>query len=476
MKTTRSFSSMLTAVILLCASTAPRSMAGAILAAGNLVPCEVCDAQARRRVAVMPVNVGELPTQIRVPGAAAAERLRDRIESALSMSPTLIAVNRSHLDAVLTEQRLASSAAFSPAGRPQGGRMIAAQLLLYADVERLDVSTRTENNTTDDTADFVRQANERESAAASADATAEEIRRQTELLTGALGAGGTPMGAAVGAGADIAASSAASRGSALRNEAADLRERARLDSTRTADRRDEITVELVIGWRAIDVATGRVVANGRTSVKEKGRREAHVVQTASSSKSVADDTPDSAIVNRATDRIVDRLRKQIELSLSQEPFRAKVAAISGEQVILNAGSDIGVRVGDVFGIRRVNDSIVDPDTGLALRIETAPLGALQVERVQDGVSFARIVRQMSAPRVGDDLEWVGLLVSPEQLPRVRAESERRKSAREARLAEARLESLQEEREQHGTRTPATDLFDRFGGDPNLQAVDRLVRN
>lgn len=60
-----------------------------------------------------------------------------------------------------------------------------------------------------------------------------------------------------------------------------------------------------------------------------------------------------------------------------------VAAVDGEQVVLNVGAKTGIKVGDHMSVERVTSTIKDPATGAVLRKMTTKLGELQVTDVDD---------------------------------------------------------------------------------------------
>ncbi len=60
-----------------------------------------------------------------------------------------------------------------------------------------------------------------------------------------------------------------------------------------------------------------------------------------------------------------------------------VAAVDGEQIVLNVGAKTGIKVGDHMSVERVTSTIKDPATGAVLRKMTTKLGELEVTDVDD---------------------------------------------------------------------------------------------
>ncbi len=60
-----------------------------------------------------------------------------------------------------------------------------------------------------------------------------------------------------------------------------------------------------------------------------------------------------------------------------------VAAVDGDQIVLNVGAKTGIKVGDHLSVERVTNTIKDPTTGAVLRKMTSKLGELEVTDVDD---------------------------------------------------------------------------------------------
>ena len=60
-----------------------------------------------------------------------------------------------------------------------------------------------------------------------------------------------------------------------------------------------------------------------------------------------------------------------------------VAAVDGDQIVLNVGAKTGIKVGDHMSVERVTNTIKDPTTGAVLRKMTSKLGELEVTDVDD---------------------------------------------------------------------------------------------
>jgi curli biogenesis system outer membrane secretion channel CsgG len=88
--------------------------------------------------------------------------------------------------------------------------------------------------------------------------------------------------------------------------------------------------------------------------------------------------------------IADRPRVEVR-SVAPVVVRGLVAAVSGNQIVLNVGGQAGVKVGDQFSVERVSQEIKDPATGKVIRRLTTSVGVLRVVDVDDQSSVAEVV-------------------------------------------------------------------------------------
>jgi curli biogenesis system outer membrane secretion channel CsgG len=108
---------------------------------------------------------------------------------------------------------------------------------------------------------------------------------------------------------------------------------------------------------------------------------------------------ESKLLTIATTKAVDQVITSIDSKsevLSASPrsipsVNALVAAIAGNQVILNKGSANGYRVGLRVSIERVSQQVKDPATGKVIRQITQPLGIIEITEVDAESSVGKII-------------------------------------------------------------------------------------
>jgi curli biogenesis system outer membrane secretion channel CsgG len=104
----------------------------------------------------------------------------------------------------------------------------------------------------------------------------------------------------------------------------------------------------------------------------------------------------NTIIGEAVKASVEQLssgviKEQGRLQLRQVVIQGLVAAVAGDQIILNVGSKAGVKVGDQLAVERMSQEIKDPATGKVIRRLTAPVGVLKIVDVDADSSVGAVV-------------------------------------------------------------------------------------
>ena len=146
----------------------------------TLEPCGDCARVIRRRLAVMPVDVGALAKELELPSRDVADRVRKALEESVATLPSLIVVNRGDIDLVLSEQAFGASPVANTELAAAKGKLIPAQFLLAANVNRLDLSSKNTRVADDEGPRLRRQADELDPEAARWRGRATELRTQLD--------------------------------------------------------------------------------------------------------------------------------------------------------------------------------------------------------------------------------------------------------------------------------------------------------
>jgi len=376
----------------------------------GITKCVGCSTSAKKRVAVMPVRVGTLSGELGLPGDAVASRVRDSIEERLAAARGLVTLNRAQLEDVLTEQRLGTTGAFNAELAPQLGKLIPAQMLLYATVDRVDVAAQRQQHVSSAAGELMAEAASEESFAEQAENRAADWDAKAESYSNmaAMSQGGFINSAAVSSqmsrnNVDKARREAAEH----RAKAADLRRRAEMARTDVSET-VTTTASIVLKWRALDTSTGQVLKSGTVTKSDSQAQQSAASTSAFGGNQSSSTVRHDVLINRILDMAVQELASDCEAALATEPFRAKVVKATGDAIIINAGSNLGVSEGDTFGVRQKGETLTDPDTGLPLKAAGAPKGVIRVHTVEETVAYAKVHTSAGAIARGDELEWIGV--------------------------------------------------------------------
>jgi curli biogenesis system outer membrane secretion channel CsgG len=104
----------------------------------------------------------------------------------------------------------------------------------------------------------------------------------------------------------------------------------------------------------------------------------------------------NTIIGEAVKASVEQLssgviKEQGRVQVRQIVVQGLVAAVAGNQVILNVGSKAGVKVGDQLAVERMSQEIKDPATGKVIRRLTSPVGVLKIVDVDADSSVGDVV-------------------------------------------------------------------------------------
>jgi curli biogenesis system outer membrane secretion channel CsgG len=164
-------------------------------------------------------------------------------------------------------------------------------------------------------------------------------------------------------------------------------------------RRNEFKAVVMLNFRLVDNESSEVIMTGEARGESKrnataagggfwtgGMAAGGVVDFGSSNFA-------ETIIGEATIDAVNKISEQISAQSSsasgakQIEIEAKVASVDGSMVIIAAGSEAGVQVGDKFEISRIVKEVKDPTTKEVLDVVTAPVGSLTIATVKPKIAY-----------------------------------------------------------------------------------------
>lgn len=90
--------------------------------------------------------------------------------------------------------------------------------------------------------------------------------------------------------------------------------------------------------------------------------------------------------------------------MERMPFSAKVIKVTGDNIYINAGTNLNIKTGMVFKAYSVGEAIIDPDSNLMLGQEEKMVGVIEVKTVQDKFSIGYPKSGCGSLKKGDVLK------------------------------------------------------------------------
>ena len=158
-------------------------------------------------------------------------------------------------------------------------------------------------------------------------------------------------------------------------------------------RKCDITSKIIISTRLINPDTAEVLTVSE-GVGETHRKDVKMDLRDTGGRLVMASGINSPVMNESIDKAVAQLAAQLEPELLKLPPRTQVinglvadAGASGE-LILNVGTNSGIRVGDRLQVLRAGKEIRDPLSGKLLMRNDTFLGIAVITNVNDSFSIA----------------------------------------------------------------------------------------
>jgi curli biogenesis system outer membrane secretion channel CsgG len=116
---------------------------------------------------------------------------------------------------------------------------------------------------------------------------------------------------------------------------------------------------VTVDYRIVDTTTGvQLLADSGAGIYEKS---AGSVLGMGTKASYDTDLRDGALRDALTKAMVNMMKQ-----LESQPWKGKIAKVTGNKLYINAGKKTGLQVGDKLDIYRVGEDIIDPDTHVKL--------------------------------------------------------------------------------------------------------------
>jgi curli biogenesis system outer membrane secretion channel CsgG len=160
---------------------------------------------------------------------------------------------------------------------------------------------------------------------------------------------------------------------------------------------------VTVDYRVVDTTTGvQLLADSGAGIYEK---KSTTMLGGGGTASYDTDLRDGALRDALTKAMVNMMQQ-----LESQPWKGKIAKVSGNQLYINAGKKTGLMVGDKLDVYRVGEDIIDPDTHQKLGTTEDRVGQAIIQRNDLGdmadMSLA-ITSSGTGFKQGDIVKFVG---------------------------------------------------------------------
>ena len=163
----------------------------------------------------------------------------------------------------------------------------------------------------------------------------------------------------------------------------------------------KVTSKVAMQLRIIDLTTTVVLSTHKA--EETATHKSIGADVYAKGFSVGGDQFKKTPLGETAEKCISKCVDHIVSVLGNQPFRARVAAVEGKTIIINAGSNRGVETGMTLNALKQGKTITDPDTGLPLEVQFNKTATVKVDSVSEKTAKCSLV-DGKTPAVGDSLE------------------------------------------------------------------------
>lgn len=133
--------------------------------------------------------------------------------------------------------------------------------------------------------------------------------------------------------------------------------------------------QVVLDVRLVNTSTGEIIA----AESVRGVETKRGVSLSNAHMTFKNEAEfDESMIGKATRKALKGVVMKINAGMAKVPWSGKVVKSEATTVIINAGSSIGVSVGDTLIVYAAGEELIDPDTGLSLGSEETRIGTVVV--------------------------------------------------------------------------------------------------
>lgn len=152
---------------------------------------------------------------------------------------------------------------------------------------------------------------------------------------------------------------------------------------------ERLKAMVALDLRLVDVVTGEVVFSKRVDGEAAATGVSADVQVGDQQfgSGISSQTP----LGQASREAIGKAVAAIVEGLRDVPWSGRIVDVRGESIYVNAGAEGGMAPGTRLDVFAQGETLVDPETGVALGTPDVRVGSVEVVQVEEKYAVARIV-------------------------------------------------------------------------------------
>ncbi len=144
---------------------------------------------------------------------------------------------------------------------------------------------------------------------------------------------------------------------------------------------------VAVDMRLIDIGTSEVLWADQVAKEEKSRSlSLSTEQFSFGDKKSFDDH----VVGKATRKVIDAVVEKLEEQVANRPWQGLLIT-ADDFLFIDGGSELGLKVGMIFEVKRKTKEVKHPKTGNILKVIYETVGTVKATEVEEGVTTVQAV-------------------------------------------------------------------------------------
>ncbi len=142
-----------------------------------------------------------------------------------------------------------------------------------------------------------------------------------------------------------------------------------------------------VDLRIIDIGTSEVIIAEALAKEEKSRS----LGIATDKFTFGDvNSFDDHVVGKATRKVIDEIVEMLQTESASKPWKG-IMIVADEFLFIDGGTEIGIKPGMQFEVKRFDKEVKHPKTGKVLKVLYDDIGVVKATEVEEGITTVEVV-------------------------------------------------------------------------------------